>query len=306
MARHVGGFRTPEAANRFYEKYDDMVTRRWPVPAKELQVATRHGTTHVRRSGPESGVPIVMIHPTAGSSAGWHPTLIAALCQSHPVVTPDTIGTPGRSIQREPIRSSDDLTQWLDDVLDALALDKVHLCGYSEGGWIAGTHAAGTRNPRRLATLTLIEPGGAIDRVPRRVIATMILKGAATLKARDKRQAIQDFNRWMNGDIELTDDELDLVELVFGSFRQKLPTPGRLSDDQLRAVATPTLLLLAENTILYDPEQVAERARRLLPHVSIDITPEAGHGVAYQYPERMASLILSHVEAAHHGSAPPA
>ncbi|HSJ33626.1 MAG TPA: hypothetical protein VLB85_01040 [Acidimicrobiia bacterium] len=40
---------------------------------------------------------------------------------------------------------------------------------------------------------------------------------------------------------------------LFKHFRQRLPNPGRLTEEQLRSIATPTLLLLAENTKIYDP-----------------------------------------------------
>lgn len=68
---------------------------------------------------------------------------------------------------------------------------------------------------------------------------------------------------------------------------------------ELRGITTPTLLLLAEDTILYDPEAMAERARRLLADVTIDITPKAGHGLAFQYPELVTGHILPFVEEDH-------
>lgn len=304
MAGAIGGFRSPEAAQRYYRMYDDMVERHWPMPSEEIDLPTRFGTTHVRRSGPDTGEPIVLIHSNTGSSLGWRP-LIAALAKRHALYTPDTIGTAGRSVQEVPIDSAADLSTWLDDVLDGLGLDRVHLGGYSEGGWIAGVHAAHTSRSDRLATLTLIEPGGAIERIPRRTLATLVLKGMRTLAARDKHRAIRDFNRWLNGDIEITDDEVELVLFVFKHFRQKLPNPDRLSDEQLRGIATPTLLLLAEDTMIYDPTMVAERAGRLLPDVTIDITPDAGHGLTFQYPERITSLILEFVEGDPEITTPP-
>ncbi len=157
-------------------------------------------------------------------------------------------------------------------------------------------HTATTDRADRLATLTLIEPGGAIERIPRRTLASLILRGAGTLWARDKQRAIRDFNQWMNGDIELDEDQIELILFVFRNFRQRLPNPGHLADEQLRRITTPTLLLLAENTRIYDPNKVAERARRLLPNVTIDITPNAGHGLAFQYPERIIAQILDFVE----------
>jgi pimeloyl-ACP methyl ester carboxylesterase len=295
MAKRLSRFRTPEAAARYYELYDELVARLWPVPHDELDVPSRFGPTHVRRSGPDRGVPLVLIHPTTGASLGWH-RLIAPLSEAHPVYTPDTIATAGRSVQTAPIRSPRDLAAWLDDVLDALDVETVHLVGYSEGGWIATIHAAFTERPARLATLSLIEPGGGIDRIPRRFIAQMILKGVGTLRARDKRRAVQDFNRWLNGDITMTDEEIELVLLVFRGFRQALPTPRRLADDELRRITAPTLLLLGADTRLYDPDEVASRARRLLPDVDVDITPGAGHGLAFQHPERITTRILQFVD----------
>ena len=298
MPKRMSRFRTPAAAATYYELYDELVARTWPVAHEELDVPTRFGTTRVRRSGPSDGTPIVLVHPTTGSSLGWA-TVVAPLCDRHPVFTPDTIGTAGRSVQTAPIRSPADLVTWLDEVLDALALDAVHLVGYSEGGWIAGLHAALTDRPDRLRTLTLIEPGGAIERVPRRFIANLVFRAARTLLARDKHQAIRDFNRWMNGDVELTADQIELVLVTFRSFRQKLPLPDRLPDEQLRRITAPTLLLLAADSKLYDPDQVAVRARRLLPDVRVEITPNAGHGFLFEHPAQMTARILRFIEGDH-------
>jgi pimeloyl-ACP methyl ester carboxylesterase len=294
MADQLSTFRTPEAAARYLEVYDDLVARTWPEPRAELDVPTRFGTTRVRRTGPEDGTPLVLIHPTSGSSLGWR-SLIAPLAERHAVYTPDTIGTIGRSVQTAPVRSAGDLVTWLDDVVGHLGLDPFHLGGYSEGGWIAGTYAALTGAPERLATLTLIEPAGAITQIPRHVLASLIARAARTLVARDKEQAIRRFNRWMNGDIELADDEVELVLMAFSSFRQKLPTPEQLPDDQLRRIRTPTLLLLGADSRICDPDKVAERARTLLPDVTVEITPDAGHGLALQHPDQITRRILAFV-----------
>lgn len=298
MTNRISRFRSPDAAARYYELYDELVARLWLVPHTELDVESRFGTTHVRRSGPPAGEPLVLIHPTTGSSLGWH-RLIAPLCERHPVYTPDTIGTAGRSVQTEPVRSPHDLSLWLDDVLDALGLETVHLLGYSEGGWIAGLHAAFTARPSRLATLTLVEPGGAIERVPPSVLATIIVKAVGTLLARDERRAVQEFSRWLSGDITLTEEEIDLVLMVFRGFRQRLPRPGRLTDEELGRIVAPVLVMFGADTRLLDPQVAAARARRLLPDVRVEITPEAGHGLPLQYPEEVTARILQFVEDEH-------
>jgi pimeloyl-ACP methyl ester carboxylesterase len=295
VGRRVGGFKTPEAFAGYCELYDSFVERHWPVEAEEFDIGTRFGETHVRRSGPDQGTPLVLLHPTTGSSLGWH-SVIAQLSEDRTVYTPDTIGTAGRSIQTEPVRSTADLSSWLDQVLDALDVDRIHLGGYSEGGWLAAVHAVQTARPERLATLTLLEPGGAIERIPWRTLATLIFKAARTLRAKDKPRALRAFNRWMNGDIELNDDEIELVLFVFKNFRQRLPMPGRLPDDQLRKMTMPTLLMIAQNTRIFDPHKVAERAGRLLPEVTIDLITESGHGFVFQHSDRVTQHIVGFID----------
>ena len=128
MPDKVSTFRTPEDAERFVTRYDEVVGSRWPVAHEELDVSTRFGQTRVRRSGAGSGVPLVMLHPTTGSSAGWYP-VIELFCRDRIVYTPDTMGAAGRSVQTAPIRSEADLADWLDDVLDRLGMPEVHLLG---------------------------------------------------------------------------------------------------------------------------------------------------------------------------------
>jgi pimeloyl-ACP methyl ester carboxylesterase len=296
MASRIGGFKTAEDAARYHAAYDAMVANHWPGDRSEMDFPSRFGSTHVRSTGSGDGVPLVMIHPTQGSSAGWYP-LVGPLGEGRSVYTPDTIGTVGRSHQTQPIESVGDLALWLDETLDHLELDRVHLFGYSEGGWIAGSHAALTQRSERLKTLTLVEPAGAITAVPKGTIAQMVYRGARTLVARDRRKAFRDFNRWMNGNVELSDEEIDLFLLAFGKFTQRLPTPTGLSDSELRSIGVPTLLILAEETRLYDPDDAAERARRLVHDIEIEIVPDAGHGVLFQYPDRMVYRITSFLRA---------
>ena len=87
----------------------------------------------------------------------------APLAREHAVYALDTIGTPGRSVQSKPLTTAADLASWFDDAMNELTLDGVNLVGYSEGGWIAAL--AAVHGPARLASVTLIEPGGAICRV---------------------------------------------------------------------------------------------------------------------------------------------
>ncbi len=290
MAERIGAFKTPEARDAYADVYDRVLEREWPVHHEELEVGTRFGTTRVRRSDGGDATPLVMVHPTTGSSLGWYP-IVEPLCRDRVVYTPDTIGTCGRSVQTEPIESDRDLTLWLDEVLDQLEVERIHLLGYSEGGWIVGSHAAHTTRKDRLASLTLVEPAGAIERVPPLFLVTMIGRAMLAMASRDRTAALSRFSRWLNGDLELTEAQVELLEVSMGTFRQRLPTPGRLDDDEVRAIPAPVLLMIGEDTRIYDPVKVVDRARRLIPDVTIDTTANAGHGLLFQHPEALTGRI---------------
>ncbi len=298
MTARIGGFKTQDDARRYFEMYDRFVEKHWPVDRVERDVPTAFGPTHVGVSGAADEQPLVLIHPTSGSSLGWH-SLIAPLAARHTVYAPDTVGTIGRSVQTAQVGSPKDLVLWLDQVLDGLGLSHTHLLGYSEGGWIACLYAALCDRPKRLTSLTLIEPAGAIGVVPSRTLAALIYRAARTLTAKDKPQAVRDLNHWMNGDISLSDDEVELVLASFGTFRQKLPKPRRLTDDQLRRIETPTLLMLGAETRIYDPLEVEKRASELLADVQIVTISNAGHGLPFQYPEMFTNRVLAFLEAPH-------
>jgi pimeloyl-ACP methyl ester carboxylesterase len=292
MADRIGGFKTDAMRADYEAVYEGIRTRHWPVPHEDIDLETAYGTTRVRRSDGGDGTPLLMIHPTTGSSLGWYP-IVGPLTEDRDVYTPDTIGTCGMSVQRAPITSVDDLVTWLDDVLDQLELEHVHLLGYSEGGWIAGSHAALSTRRDRLTSVTLVEPGGAIERIPTLFLIQMIGRAMRAMASRDRTAALARFSTWLNGDVELTDAAVELLEVSMGTYRQRLPRPGRLDDDQLLRITSPTLLMMAEDTKLYDPAAVADRARALIPDLTVDITPNAGHGLLFQYPNELTGRINS-------------
>jgi pimeloyl-ACP methyl ester carboxylesterase len=57
--------------------------------------------------------------------------------------------------------------------------------------------------------------------------------------------------------------------------------PDTFSDDELRGLKTPTLLLIGQQEVIYDPIASIERARRLIPRLEADLIPHASHDLSY-------------------------
>lgn len=302
MTARIGGPRDPERGERIIRLYDAFVESAWPVPREELDVQTSFGPTHVRRSGPDAEDALVLLHPNSGSSAAWY-RIVAPLAAAHRVFAIDTIGTAGRSVQTRPISDEADLSAWLDEVLDGLGLEAVHLVGYSEGGWLALAHAAKTRAPDRLRSLVLLEPGGALHTVRARTLAKFIGWGAGIAAWPFRREEhLRAFSAWLSPGVELTDTEIEWVFAVFGGFRQHLPRPKALTDQELAKVCARVLLMLGADSVIADPVAVAERATRVFPDVEVEIVAGAGHGLPFQFPDLTSERMLRFVDA--RGAAP--
>jgi pimeloyl-ACP methyl ester carboxylesterase len=79
------------------------------------------------------------------------------------------------------------------------------------------------------------------------------------------------------------------------NFKPALPFPKRFTDEELRRIDLPTLIYMAADTELFDPEAAADRANRLIPDVETTIVPDAQHGLPFQYPELTTKTILDFV-----------
>jgi pimeloyl-ACP methyl ester carboxylesterase len=278
-----GRFVSAQAEREFLSVYDALCAQRWPSAPSQLEVATRFGPTHVFHWA-GSGTPIVLLHGFAATSLLWHKAIEAL--SGHPVYAVDTIGEAGRSVQRAPIRDRQDLATWLEEVLGGLRLDRVHLVGASYGGWLALDQAL--RAPRRLATITLVEPGG-FAKVGPRFFLWAIACGLATIAPGPIRRRAA---RWLR--MSTLDDPplLRMAMLSHRTYRPHRPRETALSDDELRSITVPALLLLGEKSELHPSRRVLARTRALMPALEGEIIPGAGHSLPYDQAEVVTRRIL--------------
>jgi pimeloyl-ACP methyl ester carboxylesterase len=289
-ARRLGRFRNGAAQSRFLAAYDAAIDY-WPTPPKHRDVATRFGTTHVLVSGPASGSPIVLLHAIAVSSPAWYAD-IAAFADAHPVYSIDTITDPGRSRQSAPVRSGDDYAAWLAEVLAALGLDRVHLVGLSYGGWLALNQAR--RSPDGLASVTAVDPVGAIGRGQASFLVKIVPDSLLALAKSEK--AIHRLLRRLNNGTVPSQPLLDLSVAGLRTFRAKQPFPKKQSDAELGGIDLPTLLFFCGRSPVNRAHRAAERSRRCIPNVEVDVVADAGHMLPVEHPALFTERVLRFVD----------
>ncbi|HYO74070.1 MAG TPA: alpha/beta hydrolase, partial [Archangium sp.] len=113
------------------------------------------------------------------------------------------------------------------------------------------------------------------------------------------RSRIRKLLRWFSATetaFEGPVDERRIDYLVVAFKNHRSAKPMRLpvfSDEELRSIRTPTLVLIGEREVLYpDAAAAAESARSLIPGVTVERIPNAGHALFYDRPELVNRRIV--------------
>ncbi|MGW1109115.1 alpha/beta fold hydrolase [Streptomyces sp. NPDC002540] len=258
-------------ASSFLAAYDEVLAAKWPTGTRSTRVPTPYGTTHVNSYGSEGSPPLVLLAGGGCTSTVWY-AQAAHLGRTHRVHAVDLVGDPGRSVVgKRPIRTVDDLTTWLDAVLDGLNADGSALCGHSYGAWIALHHALHAP-PHRVRKLILLDPtqcfAGFRPGYLLHALPMLLRPGAKRTRA---------FLEWETGHAELDPVWLQLRCAAAGFPSARPVTGPRPAPGPLGGLDVPTLILLAERSRAHDAARVAAAAARLLPHARTAVIPGATH-----------------------------
>ena len=286
-------FTTPEGEAKFLAAYDAALTL-WPVPYEELDIPTRFGMTHVVAAGPTNAPVLVLLHGYMATSVMWAPN-IADFSRDYRVYAIDIMGQPSKSVPGDPIRDATDYVAWLTATLDGLGVGRVSLVGMSFGGWLALQYAAAA--PERIQRLVLLSPGGLLPMVKQFALRGMLLAFFPT------RFTVNSFMRWAGITERDARPVLDLMYLGTKHFRMPKDTmrvnrdaTNALSDDELRSLHMPVLLLFGDGEVIYDPAQAFDRARRLIPHVERELIPRCRHDMCFSQSRIVDARVLEFLE----------
>lgn len=286
----VGRYVSDTWRDRYFAACDAVCALGAPALA-EQDVETAFGVTHAYRYGPadpaaQSRTPIVLVHGAGSCSAMWYPNT-PDLSAHRPVYAVDTPGDPGRSVQREPIHQPERAAQWLDETLAGLGLERVHLVGISYGGWLALNQAH--RRPERLASVTLLDPGG-LEKVGLRFFVWLFAGLFASFAPKTLRPRLA---AWLEQPVLVMPELRTMIRTAVRAYRIRRPAPLPLSEAELSTIRTPLYLVLGKRSLLLHPERQMERVPRLIPGTRAEIITGTGHGPQIDHAQEMNRRMLN-------------
>ncbi len=282
-------FRSLEGEAHYYAAYD-AVLRQWPVPYEELYVSTRFGDTHVIVSGSTDAAPLVLLHPAGGGGVIWIRN-IQAFSQQYRTYAVDTIGETNKSILTRPIslrHQREDFADWIADLFDGLNIENTFMVGNSFGGFL--TLNTAHYHPNRLKKVVLISPAATFVPIP--AWSWHFLPANMIGFLFDSEKTLLKPYQWIWQDFPKEEciANLRAVTAIAGHARHWSPTV--FSDDELRSIQIPTLLLIGDHEVIYKPEDAIRRATRLVPNLKAEIIPNAKQIAEYTNAKLVNEKIL--------------
>jgi pimeloyl-ACP methyl ester carboxylesterase len=264
-----------------------------------------------------AGPPVVLLHGTGNPAGFFLPLLhelhgVRAMAPDRPGVgLSDPIDLPAGRYRQSAIA-------WLDRLLDTLELDATALLGHSGGGvWALWYALAHPDRVKRLVLLGVPTLPKTRCPLPIRLVATPGLGQLLSRLAPPNPKSMLRFAHHAAREKATLARHPDLVDLLVAAARdpitdratkaefRALISPfallspsgfrrrARMRPDELRQVATPTLVLWGEQ----DPVgsvPVAQAVTELIPHARLAVLP-TGHGPWLGQPAQTATTVMDFV-----------
>lgn len=287
----VGAFRGSEAMTRYLTAYDEAM-RDLPQPQRTLDLRTSYGVVRVYRfqGHNDQQSPLLLLPGTQSGTPVWADNM-PGLLEHRSVYALDLLGEPGKSIQARPITSNADKAAWLHEVIDQLPEPHVNVVGLSIGGWTATNLAL--HQPDKIVSLTLIEPVMVFTGLSTEAIVRSIPASVSWFP-----KAWRDsFSSWTAGGAPVEDVPVArMIEAGMQSYQMAQPGPSRFPDQELHELRVPTLVIVASDSPMHDPDKLVTGAQQL-PNGEVHTYPGTSHAINGEEPEQLAADIGSFVDA---------
>jgi pimeloyl-ACP methyl ester carboxylesterase len=170
-------------------------------------------------------------------------------------------------------------------VFEGLNIEKVDLLGHSYGGWLTLNMAL--THPERLRRIVLLAPAASFR--PLSFITKLILYLGEFKIHPPARKFLQ--VAAAKGTV-LEETFIHHQEMVLRYCRAASMYPTVYTDEELKQIDHPALLLIGAGDKIYNPKKAIERAQEWMPHLTAEIIPDAGHLLIMDQPEIISARIL--------------
>jgi pimeloyl-ACP methyl ester carboxylesterase len=261
-----------------------------PAPARETY-ADLPGVRIWYRDTGGTGVPVVLLHATTGSSRVWEYQFPVFTENGFRVIAYDRRGF-GRSVidpaGAQPGTGADDLQS----LMNHLAIDRFHLVGTAGGGFVALDYALSF--PERLRSLVVASSIGGVQDEEFLALSRRIRPSPQFEALPPEIREVGPSYRAANPEGTRRWVELEHVSRPPGPLAPAQTMRNRVTFSLLEGIRVPTLLLTGDADLFAPPFVLRLFAARIKNAESV-IVPEAGHSAYWEQPEVFNRTVLGFI-----------
>lgn len=289
----IGHFISEKGKEDFQIAYDESMAL-LPKPNETKDIKTKYGTIRAYYFTKEENKhkePILLLPGRGASTPMWVPNL-EGLREKRPVYTIDLLGEPGMSVQTKVIENQKQQAEWLNEVIEGLGLEKVHIVGVSIGGWT--TMNLARYNPEHIATASLLDPVFVFAQISIKMILASIPASVPIVPKLLREKMLS----YVSGGAETNDDEpiAKLIESGMRNYKLKTPAPDLFSKEDLKNIDIPVLALIAEKSTMHNSVKAVETGKKYVKDIDIVNWKNASHAINGEFSNEVNARILDFVE----------
>ncbi|AWN21972.1 alpha/beta hydrolase [Deinococcus irradiatisoli] len=240
---------------------------------------------HYWRTG-QGQLPVVALHGLMGSGACWMP-LARKFAPDHDVVMPDARGHGASGAPPQGYHYRDHALDVV-GLTEALHLNAPVLLGHSMGGMTAAVVAA--RPGAGVRGVVLVDPTFLSPEQQREVYASDVAAQHRQRLRSNKREVLADLQRRHP---QRSPEMLGLLAQARWQTRiqacEVLRPPSPDHRELIGRIQAPVLLVIGTQGVV--SLDTAQELQALNPRLRCEQIPEAGHGLPYDQPERLAAVV---------------
>lgn len=267
-------FKSKEGKNEVIKYYESLL-KKWVFPHEEFYIDTVQGKTFVIASGKEKFPPLILLHGSGMNSIMWINEM-EKYSQNYRVYAVDMPGEPGKSNENQIPFDGDDFTNWVNDVFNALSIEKACIVGISLGAWLGAKFSI--KYPKKVTKLVLLCPAGIGPQKKLfafRALFYMLLG----------EKGIDKLYYKINADKPIPQVMLIYQKLIAKHFNFRREIIPIFTDEELKQLTMPISLFVGGKDIMLHSKKTVSRLESILAHANINYIQNEGHSLINQGDE---------------------
>lgn len=270
----VQAFKSEEGKNEILKYYESLVDK-YSVSHEEIYINTNYGETFIMASGKEDLPPLILLHGSGMNSVMWINEM-EKYSHKYRVYAVDIPGEPGKSNEIQLSLEGDNFANWLNDVFDALSIEKASLVGISLGAWLGAKFSI--KYSQKINKLVLLCPAGIGPQKK-----SFIFKSIFYMLLGER--GIDKLYYKINGNKLIPQEMLNYQKLIAKHFNFRKEVIPLFTDNELIKLTMPIALFVGGKDIMLHSKITVKRLESLLRHANINLIHNEGHSLVNQGDE---------------------